>query len=91
MNGEEFFNAINMIDDDLIEEAAVIKKRKKNRKMLFAALAACLAVFVYVSIVVIGSLGVDCVFNQLLNNRRRAIYNFARRYLRCHIGWQYSY
>lgn len=73
MNGEDFFNAINMIDDDLIEEAAVIKKRKKSRKMLFAALAACLAVFVYVSIVVIGSLGGDMSINDVPENENQYV------------------
>lgn len=67
MNGEDFFNAINMIDDDLVESSAVIKKRKRNSKMLFAALAACLAVFVSAT-VVLGSLAGGMSINDVAEN-----------------------
>ena len=54
MNGEEFFNAINMIDDDLVDEAAFVRKTgKKNRKVYFT-LAACLAVFMCAGVILSG-------------------------------------
>lgn len=51
MKGEEFFNAINMIDDDLVQEAAFIRKRKRNKKSVFFTFAACLAVFICTGVI----------------------------------------
>ncbi len=51
MNGEEFFDAINMIDDELVDEAAVIKKTKRKNKKAFFTLAACLTVFICLGVI----------------------------------------
>lgn len=72
MNGEEFFNAINMIDDDLIEEAAVMKKTKRKNKTVFVALAACFAVVVSLSIV-LGSLGGNMSINDVSSNKNQEV------------------
>ena len=72
MNGEDFFNAVNMIDDDLVEGAWVIKKKKRNTKMLFVALAACFAVFVSAT-VVLGSLGGNMSIKDTAENENQLV------------------
>lgn len=51
--GEALFEAVNLIDDDLIDEAAFERiKRKTNKKYVFFSLAACVILFVGVFSVV---------------------------------------